>query len=78
MQAASGSAIWAYAPKASSTVVTKVEDFAQRELLTNRGPVVTWVRLPNTRGRGLLAWFESVLPDVGAALERGETLIDVA
>jgi hypothetical protein len=32
--------------------------------------------LPNTRGRELLEWFESVPPDVCSALERGEALIE--
>jgi len=41
------------------------------------GPAVVWIRLPNTRRRDLLAWFESILPDILAALERGDTLIEV-
>lgn len=36
-----------------------------------------WIRLPNTRRRDLLAWFETVLPSVLAAMERGENLIEV-
>ena len=32
----------------------------------------------NTPRRDLLAWFETILPDVLAALKRGETLIKVA
>jgi hypothetical protein len=30
------------------------------------GPIVIWIRLPNTRRNALLAWFQS-LPPVGAA-----------
>ncbi len=41
------------------------------------GPVVVWIRLPNTRRRDLLAWFETILPDVLEVLERGETLVEV-
>jgi predicted nuclease of predicted toxin-antitoxin system len=77
MQAASNAAIWDYALLAGVTIVTKDEDFAQRKVLADNGPVVLWIRLPNTRRRDLLAWFEAVLPDVLAALERGETLIEV-
>jgi hypothetical protein len=33
--------------------------------------------LPNTRRRDLLAWFDRILPDILAALERGETLVEV-
>jgi hypothetical protein len=38
---------------------------------------VIWIRIPNTRTRDLLAWFDTVLPDVLAAMARGETLIEV-
>ena len=51
--------------------------FAQRKTLSDTGPAVIWIRLPNTRRRELLARFESVLPDVLSALERGEALIEV-
>jgi predicted nuclease of predicted toxin-antitoxin system len=77
MQAASDAAIWDHALTSSSAIVTKDEDFAQRKVLADHGPVVVWVRLPNTRRRDLLAWFATVLPDVLAALARGETLIEV-
>jgi len=77
MQAASDAAIWDHARATSSAIVTKDEDFAQRKVLTDDGPVVVWIRLPNTRRRDLLAWFETVLPDVLAALARGETLVEV-
>jgi len=77
LQAASDTAIWDHALASSSAIVTKDEDFAQRKVLANHGPVVVWIRLPNTRRRELLAWFETVLPDVLAALARGETLIEV-
>ncbi len=77
MEAASDAAIWDFALPASAAIITKDEDFAQRKVLTEKGPVVIWIRLPNTRRRELLAWFETVLPDVLSALERGETLIEV-
>jgi predicted nuclease of predicted toxin-antitoxin system len=77
MQAASDAAIWDHALASSSAIVTKDEDFAQRKVLADNGPVVVWIRLPNTRRRDLLAWFATVLPDVLAALARGETLIEV-
>ena len=77
MQAASDAAIWDHALASSSAIVTKDEDFAQRKVLAEDGPAVVWIRLPNTRRRDLLAWFETVLPDILAALARGETLIEV-
>ena len=77
MQAASDAAIWNRALASSSAIVTKDEDFAQRKVMTDDGPIVVWIRLPNTRRRDLLAWFAMVLPEVLAALARGETLIEV-
>jgi predicted nuclease of predicted toxin-antitoxin system len=77
MQAASDTAIWDYALTTSAAVITKDEDFAQRKVLTMAGPVVVWIRLPNTRRSELLQWFETVMPQILAALERGETLVEV-
>jgi len=77
MEAAADAAIWNYALEAAAAIITKDEDFAQRKVLSNKGPVVVWIRLPNTRRRKLLAWFEVLLPDVLLAIERGETLIEL-
>lgn len=77
MQAASDSTIWNYALQAGTAIITKDEDFAQRKVLKDTGLAVIWIRLPNTRRKELLAWFEKVLPIILAALERGETLIEV-
>jgi predicted nuclease of predicted toxin-antitoxin system len=77
MQAASDAAIWTQALASGAAIITKDEDFAQRKVLADGGPVVVWIRLPNTRRRDLLAWFEAVLPIVLVALARGETLIEV-
>jgi predicted nuclease of predicted toxin-antitoxin system len=77
MAAASDTTIWDFAVQASAVIITKDEDFAQRKVLTDHGPRVVWIRLPNTRRRELLSRFETVLPDVLSALERGETLVEV-
>ena len=77
LEAAPDSAIWDCALREAATIVTKDEDFALRKALSDTGPAVVWIRLPNTRRRELLARFESVLPDILSALERGEALIEV-
>ncbi|HUI22634.1 MAG TPA: DUF5615 family PIN-like protein [Methylocella sp.] len=77
MEAASDAAILDFALRASAAIITKDEDFAQRKVLTENGPVVIWIRLPNTRRRELLTRFETALPDVLWALGRDETLIEV-
>ena len=68
MQAATDSAIWDQALASSSALVSKDEDLAQRKMLADGGPVVIWIRLPNTRRQDLLAWFGTVLPDIVAAM----------
>jgi predicted nuclease of predicted toxin-antitoxin system len=77
MASARDEAIWRFALESGAAIVTKDEDFAQRHALTGGGPLVVWIRLPNTRRRELLVWFAKVLPDVMAALKRGETLVEV-
>jgi predicted nuclease of predicted toxin-antitoxin system len=77
LEAASDSAIWDCALREAAAIVTKDEDFAPRKALSDTGPAAVWIRLPNTRRREFLTRFESVLPDILAALERGEALIEV-
>ena len=77
LQAATDSAIWDLASHVNAIIVTKDEDFAQRRVLTGVGPMIVWIRVPNTRRRALLAWFEAVLPNIVAAVQRGEILIEV-
>jgi predicted nuclease of predicted toxin-antitoxin system len=75
--AASDAAIWDYAVQHSAVIMTKDDDFAQRKALEEEGPVIIWIRLPNSRTRDLLAWFEIALPVALAALNRGETLVEL-
>ena len=58
-------------------IITKDEDFAVHHLLHD-GPSVVWVRVGNTRRVELLRRFEAELAKVIAALELGETLIELA
>ena len=77
MQAASDPAIWDFALRENVAIITKDEDFARRKVLTRGGPVVIWIRLPNTRRSDLLAWFDALLPMILSALQRGDTLIEL-
>ena len=70
--------IWERAADTGAVIVTKDEDFALRRTLEETGPAVVWLRLGNTRKGALLRWLEPLLPDILAALERGETLVEVA
>jgi predicted nuclease of predicted toxin-antitoxin system len=78
MQAARDTEIWELALRESSVILTKDEDFAQRHARARAAPSVVWIRLPNTRRTTLIARFEVGMPQIVAALERGETLIEVA
>ena len=57
-------------------ILTKDEDFAVHRVL-HHGPAVVWIRIGNTRRAELLRRFEVELPNIVAALERGETLVEV-
>jgi len=76
MASASDDFIRDYAGSVGAVIVTKDEDFAIRRLLAE-GPAVVWLRLGNTRRAALLARVEAELPAIVAALERGETLIEI-
>jgi predicted nuclease of predicted toxin-antitoxin system len=69
--------IWDHAVETGAVIITKDEDFAIRRVLASEGPAVVWVRRGNTTRRELLAWFESLLPVVIDALERGDRLVEV-
>lgn len=77
MQTGSDAAIWDYALRENAAIITKDEDFAQRKVLAPGGPVVIWIRVPNTRRSDLLVWFHAAFPVVLSALERGEALIEL-
>jgi predicted nuclease of predicted toxin-antitoxin system len=74
---ASDDAIRDYAASVDAVIVTKDEDFVVRRLLAG-GPPVVWMRMGNTRRAALLARVEADLPAIVAALERGETLVEIA
>jgi predicted nuclease of predicted toxin-antitoxin system len=77
LAAAKDCAIWSYALDVGAAIISKDEDFAQRKALRDDGPPIVWIRLPNTRRRELLSWFEVALPVILEALARGEGLIEV-
>jgi predicted nuclease of predicted toxin-antitoxin system len=74
---ATDDSIRSYAAESSAVIITKDEDFALHRVL-HEGPVVVWVRMGNTRRAELLLRFEIAFPALLAALERGETLVELA
>ena len=69
-------AIRAYASEVGAAIITKDDDFAVH-LLLHGGPAVVWLRIGNTRRAALLARVEADLGRIVAALQSGETLIEV-
>ena len=70
--------IWEYCVAADAAIITKDEDFAMRRAVVASGPAVVWIRCGNTSNRELLTWIRFRLPTIVAALERGESLIEIA
>jgi len=66
-----------HAADGGAVIVTKDEDFAVHRLL-GHGPPVIWLRVGNTRRAVLLQRVETEMPAIAAALERGETLVEIA
>ena len=69
--------IRSYAASVGAVIITKDEDFAVRRVL-QEGPAVVWIRIGNTRKAELLRRVEADFIAVVAALEQGETLVEIA
>ena len=65
-----------YAANNGAVIVTKDEDFVIRQVLAT-GPAVIWIRFGNTRRAELLRRVEAQFDAIVAAIERGETLVEV-
>lgn len=74
---AADSEIWQVADREGAIIITKDEDFALRAATSISGPSVVWIRVGNTRKAALLSWFSKVLPEIEAALARGDRLVEV-
>jgi predicted nuclease of predicted toxin-antitoxin system len=67
--------IWKYAAKQNAVIITKDADFAA--LRGARGPAIVWLRLGNVSNDALVAAVMGALPEIVAALEAGERLVEV-
>lgn len=70
--------IWSKATALGSVIVTKDEDFVTLRAFQPSGPAVVWVRIGNTTRDKLIGVMSSALPAIVAALQRGETVVEVA
>lgn len=78
MQSATDKQIWQFAAELAAVIITKDEDFALRRGVSDTGPSIVWLRLPNARRRELIEWFGRAFPCILEALERGEAIIEVS
>ncbi len=62
-----------YAVKQKAVVITKDADFAAM----TAGPAVVWLRLGNVSNDALIAAVMAALPEIVAAVEAGEGLVEV-
>lgn len=87
---AKDSDIWKYASKQGAVVITKDADFAalagktgtgprseNAKTRAKRGPAVVWLRLGNVTNDALIKAVVGVLPQIIAAIEAGEDLVEV-
>ena len=69
--------IWNEAISRSAVLVTKDRDFSLLRAANSDGPVILWIRVGNTDNRSLIAKILHSLPAITAAVERGETVIEL-
>jgi len=77
MERATDEEIWRPAAERGQTIVTKDEDFVALRAMRGDGPAVVWLRIGNTTREHLLRIVTAALPDIVAALEGGEVLVEV-
>ena len=78
MEAAIDLLIWRCAIERSAVLISKDADFVAMRALHTTGPPLVWLRVGNTTRDALLERIAAVWPDIVAALERGDTVIEVA
>jgi len=78
LERASDRDIWRNAHEMNACIVTKDEDFVLLHAIDRGGPPVVWIRIGNTTRDALIHRLSPLWPGVVAALERGETIVEVA
>ena len=74
---ASDTEIWKTAAAHSQILITKDEDFLSLASQPDAPVQIVWVRLGNCRNTTLLAVFESILPQLEAALKAGNRVVEI-
>jgi len=76
LEGASDRAIWSEAGSTGATIVTKDADFVELARAGN-GPAVVWITMGNCRRQFLLDKFGRALPQIVAALQSSERIVEV-
>lgn len=74
---ASDQSIWRHAQETADALVTKDVDFVQLARADGSGPAVVWIRIGNVTNAALWRALEPALPDIVAALQAGERIVEV-
>ena len=77
MLAASDRQIWERALKDHATIITKDGDFAGLQKSGAGQVAVIWLRIGNTAKEPLVRWLMPLMPEIAAALEAGDMLVEI-
>lgn len=69
--------IWDLAIARNEVVITKDSDFADIVVMSETRQAVVWLQIGNTRKLAIITKLTAALPDILAALDAGERLIEV-
>ncbi|HTQ12934.1 MAG TPA: DUF5615 family PIN-like protein [Rhizomicrobium sp.] len=69
--------IWRLAQELGAAILTKDSDFAAMRMREDAGPAVIWLRLGNCTNAELERTLMRHLPEIVAAVEAGEVLIEI-
>jgi predicted nuclease of predicted toxin-antitoxin system len=78
LEASSDQQIWQTAAELGSVIVTKDEDFVTLRALQPKGPAIVWIRIGNTTRGAIIKTISAALPAIITALDRGESVVEVA
>lgn len=74
---ATDSQIWDEAIARKAALITKDRDFVTSRIARGSGPVIIWLRLGNTDNDTLLHRVSGTLRPIAAAIDRGESVIEI-
>ena len=74
---ASDLAIWRQAPALADVLITKDVDFVQLARSDATGVAVIWIRIGNVTNAALWRVLEPALPEIVAALQAGERIVEI-